>query len=57
LEETEADKTIFIEIPHFPAEDLVAPKDPQDILVVAGRGTKVLHSCCGLLCKTNSLFA
>jgi hypothetical protein len=25
------------EIPHFPAQDLITPKDLQDILVVAGR--------------------
>ena len=31
------DQTIFIEILHFPAEDLITPKDLQDILVVAGR--------------------
>jgi hypothetical protein len=34
---SETGKTIFIEIPHFPAEDLITPKDLQDILVVAGR--------------------
>ena len=34
---SETGKTIFIEIPHFPAEDLITPKDPQDILAVAGR--------------------
>jgi Phage major capsid protein E len=33
---SETGKTIFIEIPHFPAEDLITPKDLQDILVVAG---------------------
>jgi hypothetical protein len=34
---SESGKTIFIEIPHFPAQDLITPKDLQDILVVAGR--------------------
>jgi hypothetical protein len=34
---SETGKTIFIEIPHFPAEDLIAPGDLQDILVVADR--------------------
>jgi hypothetical protein len=34
---SETGKTIFVEIPHFPAQDLITPKDLQDILVVAGR--------------------
>jgi hypothetical protein len=37
---SETGKTIFIEIPHFPAEDLIASKDLQDILVVAGRANR-----------------
>jgi major capsid protein E len=34
---SETGKTIFMEIPHFPAQGLITPKDLQDILVVAGR--------------------
>jgi hypothetical protein len=34
---SETGQTIFIEIPHFPAQDLITPKDLQDILVVAQR--------------------
>jgi hypothetical protein len=30
-------KTVFLEIPHFPSQDLITPKDLQDILVVAAR--------------------
>lgn len=33
----ETGKTIFMEIPHFPAVDFIGPKDLQDIMVQVGR--------------------
>jgi hypothetical protein len=34
---SEAGKTIFMEIPHFPSLELITPKDLQDILIQVGR--------------------
>lgn len=34
---SETGKTIFVEIPHFPAQDLITPKDLQDMLRVDNR--------------------
>ena len=51
---SETGKTIFIEIPHFPAQDLITPKDLQDILVVTVRTKRHIMVLCSETRSSNA---